>query len=125
MNGGGGRCFGTRGFFFQAEDGIRDVAVTGVQTCALQIIADPLGSSIVSWKWLEAHGPGLTWTPQGFVDYQKYGSLVNYILYWRGPTKGSRALVVGYVLSGGSGAVEAEPKLPAGGGHSPPPRPQG
>src|SRR2546422_7533762 len=28
-------CF----FFFQAEDGIRDVAVTGVQTCALPICA--------------------------------------------------------------------------------------
>src|SRR2546422_10191340 len=27
-------------FFFQAEDGIRDVAVTGVQTCALPIL-DP------------------------------------------------------------------------------------
>src|SRR5256884_4582548 len=29
-------CF----FFFQAEDGIRDVAVTGVQTCALPIYGD-------------------------------------------------------------------------------------
>src|SRR2546422_4305234 len=28
-------------FFFQAEDGIRDVAVTGVQTCALPICAAP------------------------------------------------------------------------------------
>src|SRR2546422_11360678 len=27
-------------FFFQAEDGIRDVAVTGVQTCALPISHD-------------------------------------------------------------------------------------
>src|SRR2546429_6684428 len=27
-------------FFFQAEDGIRDVAVTGVQTCALPISID-------------------------------------------------------------------------------------
>src|SRR2546429_3404191 len=27
-------------FFFQAEDGIRDVAVTGVQTCALPICED-------------------------------------------------------------------------------------
>src|SRR6266436_2279247 len=27
-------------FFFQAEDGIRDVAVTGVQTCALPICGD-------------------------------------------------------------------------------------
>src|SRR2546422_8388138 len=34
-------CF----FFFQAEDGIRDVAVTGVQTCALPIwvVLDPPG----------------------------------------------------------------------------------
>src|SRR5687768_12998625 len=32
-------------FFFQAEDGIRDVAVTGVQTCALPI------STVGSVKW--------------------------------------------------------------------------
>src|SRR2546430_2835173 len=31
-------CF----FFFQAEDGIRDLTVTGVQTCALPIFDDPL-----------------------------------------------------------------------------------
>src|SRR6266536_75404 len=29
--------FSTRFFFFQAEDGIRDPLVTGVQTCALPI----------------------------------------------------------------------------------------
>src|SRR2546430_8785639 len=36
-------------FFFQAEDGIRDLTVTGVQTCALPIsaLAGPLGSSAV------------------------------------------------------------------------------
>src|SRR2546422_5113663 len=40
-------------FFFQAEDGIRDVAVTGVQTCALPIdpnfqqkVVDGLASGI-------------------------------------------------------------------------------
>src|SRR5947209_20583471 len=27
-------------FFFQAEDGIRDIGVTGVQTCALPILQD-------------------------------------------------------------------------------------
>src|SRR2546429_3559740 len=31
----------TFSFFFQAEDGIRDVAVTGVQTCALPISSLP------------------------------------------------------------------------------------
>src|SRR2546422_8519621 len=30
-------------FFFQAEDGIRDVAVTGVQTCALPISPHAVG----------------------------------------------------------------------------------
>src|SRR5438876_2449095 len=40
--GGGGaarRGWQGRGFFFQAEDGIRDGRVTGVQTCALPISA--------------------------------------------------------------------------------------
>src|SRR2546429_5541978 len=32
-------------FFFQAEDGIRDVAVTGVQTCALPICHRPRNRS--------------------------------------------------------------------------------
>src|SRR2546429_2903657 len=34
-------------FFFQAEDGIRDVAVTGVQTCALPIWAAEAAASIL------------------------------------------------------------------------------
>src|SRR5687768_18461302 len=34
-------------FFFQAEDGIRDVAVTGVQTCALPISA---AGRTASWR---------------------------------------------------------------------------
>src|SRR5579871_1743424 len=32
-------CF----FFFQAEDGIRDLYVTGVQTCALPILEEVVG----------------------------------------------------------------------------------
>src|SRR2546429_5069547 len=35
-------------FFFQAEDGIRDVAVTGVQTCALPISALPFTRAAIS-----------------------------------------------------------------------------
>src|SRR5690606_40566289 len=31
-------CFSVSFFFFQAEDGIRDFHVTGVQTCALPIL---------------------------------------------------------------------------------------
>src|SRR3989449_7828467 len=43
-------------FFFQAEDGIRDVAVTGVQTCALPI--SPFRGGLV----LVAPNGGETWT---------------------------------------------------------------
>src|SRR3712207_7161451 len=44
--GGGGvsRLFMLKHFFFQAEDGIRDIGVTGVQTCALPISVLPLTS---------------------------------------------------------------------------------
>src|SRR5258707_8415241 len=36
-------------FFFQAEDGIRDIGVTGVQTCALPISAIPSTPAGRSW----------------------------------------------------------------------------
>src|SRR2546426_8919402 len=36
-------------FFFQAEDGIRDYKVTGVQTCALPICFHLPPSAMVSW----------------------------------------------------------------------------
>src|SRR5256885_13001986 len=38
-------------FFFQAEDGIRDYKVTGVQTCALPIYAPTNGSGIASYQF--------------------------------------------------------------------------
>src|SRR5256885_8690689 len=38
-------------FFFQAEDGIRDYKVTGVQTCALPILAMALGPVAGGWLY--------------------------------------------------------------------------
>ena len=35
-------------FFFQAEDGIRDIGVTGVQTCALPIYVE-----VQFYSWFE------------------------------------------------------------------------
>src|SRR3989449_6235886 len=48
-------------FFFQAEDGIRDVAVTGVQTCALPISFQPptgLQLSVTSFNIVIIGGMG-------------------------------------------------------------------
>src|SRR5574342_156219 len=45
-------CF----FFFQAEDGIRDPVVTGVQTCALPICQNARGAPAPSG------GGGMRWT---------------------------------------------------------------
>src|SRR5256884_7307209 len=52
-------------FFFQAEDGIRDVAVTGVQTCALPISLTALPPGTV-------HG-GIKITEQGEIVSQNFG----------------------------------------------------
>src|SRR5205823_8282485 len=41
-------------FFFQAEDGIRDKLVTGVQTCALPIF---VGYTAPKVLWLRQHEP--------------------------------------------------------------------
>ena len=38
-------------FFFQAEDGIRDWSVTGVQTCALPIYGQSLLGGLVGSRW--------------------------------------------------------------------------
>src|SRR5256886_3799568 len=60
-------------FFFQAEDGIRDLTVTGVQTCALpiykwQLAIDCIDDAIDDFRWrLAAHGEitGGALYPQG------------------------------------------------------------
>src|SRR2546430_6724627 len=44
-------------FFFQAEDGIRDLTVTGVQTCALPISDDDSIPFTESLRLAEAAGP--------------------------------------------------------------------
>ena len=49
-------------FFFQAEDGIRDLIVTGVQTCALPILATHYGN----WEYLS--------TMSLITDVSYYGS---------------------------------------------------
>src|SRR5437762_3921513 len=55
-------------FFFQAEDGIRDTSVTGVQTCALPIYDTLQSAAMTARRWLTlivciaiAHGLFFIW----------------------------------------------------------------
>src|SRR3712207_7548579 len=42
-------------FFFQAEDGIRDIGVTGVQTCALPISSCGMWDAASAWFDEQCH----------------------------------------------------------------------
>src|SRR2546430_5544055 len=46
-------------FFFQAEDGIRDLTVTGVQTCALPISPRAATTKERGGAWLSRCGVGI------------------------------------------------------------------
>src|SRR5256884_3470148 len=54
-------------FFFQAEDGIRDVAVTGVQTCALPICLPTLAVRRVGDHEVELARPELICRQRGLI----------------------------------------------------------
>src|SRR5688500_19313922 len=71
-------------FFFQAEDGIRDYKVTGVQTCALPISlpwrlsvqAARLSAAPALWRWerpvLRQGTPDAWRRPAGFYKGDRY-----------------------------------------------------
>src|SRR5437764_8121991 len=56
------RCASVLFFFFQAEDGIRDTSVTGVQTCALPISAK-LTSAVTCWAALYSFDTNVAYPP--------------------------------------------------------------
>src|SRR2546422_6750430 len=76
-------------FFFQAEDGIRDVAVTGVQTCAL-----PICQWVVFLSFMQDVAP----------DDHPFYKHVYLRLMPAGSGGGSSARVIGYVY-GGQGTI--------------------
>ncbi len=69
-----------------------------------QIVSDPLGAGIISSKWLDQHQP-LTWTPQGFQDYKRFGSIDNYNAYTKTHTMGTGPYKIDYFTPGESVAL--------------------
>src|SRR3712207_7380043 len=80
-------------FFFQAEDGIRDIGVTGVQTCALPIVL----IALVSNGWQTA----LIVLVIVLVVQQLEGNVLQPILQGRGLNLHA-AVVILAVTAGGS-----------------------
>src|SRR5438445_6977976 len=80
-------------FFFQAEDGIRDIGVTGVQTCALPILASapsvtvrtrPVNSPRDSISAVRSRSAGLSST-----------SRISVVLFMALPFPGNRVVLPG------------------------------
>src|SRR5437763_3602048 len=64
-------------FFFQAEDGIRDTSVTGVQTCALPILAGELGLPPPRFTG-ESGGPRRPVTPDRVISNAKAKAMLDW-----------------------------------------------
>src|SRR5207249_9259005 len=83
-------------FFFQAEDGIRDRNVTGVQTCALPILRETGRSIVVSETRKGLNGIEIKFlaldnflqreieTDGALVDYGRFRTLAKQLLQARG-----------------------------------------
>src|SRR5256886_5434878 len=72
-------------FFFQAEDGIRDLTVTGVQTCALPIVFILVGSTVFSLTFRGVNGDLwvehlLTSLPGGQIGFLIVVNLLVFVL---------------------------------------------
>src|SRR6266498_4767968 len=67
-------------FFFQAEDGIRDADVTGVQTCALPIsVAGAANCSYESVRRLaEPHAALFEWRGQSYLMTEHITRMLEY-----------------------------------------------
>src|SRR5947209_12159636 len=57
-------------FFFQAEDGIRDIGVTGVQTCALPI--SPMPQAARPWGLPASHSASQSFSPCSTGTYSSH-----------------------------------------------------
>src|SRR5205807_2067429 len=112
-------------FFFQAEDGIRDYKVTGVQTCALPILIGDAGQQELEELAIEIEAPKLT--AEELTQCYGWADVVLIVSRWEGlPLTILEAMRLGVVVcSTAVGAVaeaiadnETGFLLPSSGGYA-------
>src|SRR5205085_7044406 len=96
-------CTSRYSFFFQAEDGIRYLTVTGVQTCALPIFGR--GASIGAGPWAETGPSSSTTTCSSFGDRKSTRlnsshSQISYAVFCLKENKGIDMLLYSFYDSG-------------------------
>src|SRR2546429_9619112 len=108
-------------FFFQAEDGIRDVAVTGVQTCALPILrvtASAEDGEIMAVQHTRHPVTGLQFHPESVLTEYGYVLVDRFLHGVAGRVRG-----LPRPADGGGGAGAAPPRPPKPPPPPPPPPP--
>src|SRR3989454_11222541 len=94
-------------FFFQAEDGIRDYKVTGVQTCALPIYSQQRRR----WEWLAIGFAFVMSMSRVYLSAHWFSDVVAGALLGAG--------LAGFLAAAGPGS--RGPSFPGRGGAHPPP----
>src|SRR5256886_11561516 len=111
-------------FFFQAEDGIRDLTVTGVQTCALPIYPDFLGKTLAVLEAVEAVAivvsavSGVDTLTQRLMEFARDRELCRLVMVNKIDSRDARCADVLAQLREAFGPECLPLNLPSGGGDS-------
>jgi len=75
-------------------------------------IADPLGAGIIDAQWLQSIGGGITFTPQGFLNYEQYGNEGHYIAQMQNDPVSSGPYMIQSYVPGQSVTLVPNPYFP-------------
>ncbi len=77
-------------------------------------IVDPLGSGIIDAKWLQSVGGGITFSPQGFLDYEQHANEGSYTSAAQFAPVASGPYMISVYTPGTAVVLKPNPGFPAG-----------
>ncbi|AKA49260.1 hypothetical protein IX51_09255 [uncultured archaeon] len=85
-------------------------------------ILETSGTWITSAKWLEAHGAGIKWSPQGFKNYQSQADSGNYNQYVENHVLATGPYKIAYISPSSQVVLVANPEFTSPGSWDPKPK---